>query len=344
MRTITFLSLLFLISCTPSGEKKSGTSPKNQEISVAPAITSFEGKAALLLQQLQDQGDYVNSRQYPSMIKPATVYEELDLNNLVIDIRNAESFGKGHIKGAVNVGMTDLLYFFENDIIPFKYNKIIIACNGGQRSSYSTNLLRLLGYGNVYSMRWGMAGWHSDFSGYLGEKYLSSEYQDILVSESPERPASINQPQLESNATTGEEILRERVAELLSTPPSEIFIKTPELFENPDKYFLINFERKDKYESGHIPGAHRYKQQGTLGIPSVMGTLPTDKTIVLYCGTGMSSAFAAAYLRLFGYNARSLSYGTNSFMYQKMLDEKEALSWQPFTDDIPGGYSYVKGN
>jgi rhodanese-related sulfurtransferase len=278
------------------------------------------------------------------MIKPATVYEELDSNNLILDLRNAEAFRKGHIRGAVNVGMDKLLPYFENDILPFTYDKIILVCSGGQRTSYATNLLRLLGYGNVYSMRWGMAGWNADFSGYLYERFLSSEYQDRLSKESPPLPASENQPLVESMATSGEEILRERVSELLASSPKDIFIKSPVLFENPDPYFIINFERKDKYESGHIPGAYRYKQQGLLGIPHMMGTLPTDRIIVMYCGTGMSSAFAIAYLRLFGYDARSLSYGNNSFMHQKMLDEKEELSWHPFTDNIPGGFPYVKGN
>jgi len=344
MRTAVFLILIIAISCKPSENKKSGENSLQPQGKPASGITKFEGKAALLIQQLRDQGDYVNSRQYPSMIKPATVYAEIDSNNLVIDLRNQETFQKGHIKGAINVEMNNLISYFENDIIPFKFDKIILVSSGGQKTSYATSLLRLVGYGNVYSMRWGMAGWNSDFAGHVRDHNLSSDFQDKLLTESPEKPASANQPHIESASTTGEELLKERVSELLSLSPKQIFIKSPELFENPDKYFIVNFERKDKYEAGHIPGAYRYKQQGTLGIPSEMGTLPIDQTIVMYCGTGMSSAFAAAYLRLFGYDARSLSYGNNSFMHQKMLDEKEALSWHPFTDDLPGEFPYVKGN
>jgi rhodanese-related sulfurtransferase len=147
---------------------------------------------------------------------------------------------------------------------------------------------------------------------------------------------------IRTSAETGEELLRKRVEILLTTAHSDIFISSKVLLEDPGQYFIINFERKDKYEAGHIPGAYRYKQQGTLGIPSEMATLPVDSPILLYCGTGMSSAFAVAYLRLFGYDARSLSYGNNSFMHQKMIDERESLSWHPFTSDIPGEYPYVK--
>jgi rhodanese-related sulfurtransferase len=174
------------------------------------------------------------------------------------------------------------------------------------------------------------------------EEILSSDYQDQLQTVAVEKPGRAVNPRFETSAEDGETMLRERVEALLNTDPSNVFISSQEVFSDPDAYFIINWERKDKYESGHIPGAIRYKPQGTLGIPSEMGSLPTDQTIVLYCGTGMSSAFAASYLRLFGYDARSLKYGNNSFMHRKMLDERETLSWHPFTEETPGNYEYLK--
>ncbi|MFC2115850.1 rhodanese-like domain-containing protein [Bacteroidota bacterium] len=345
IRSIILALLIIIVSCKSTGN--TNTDDNTDPSSVKPAassINSFEGPAALLLKQLRDQGDYVNSRQFPSMIKPETVFAELDGNNLVIDLRDADGFISGHINKAVNVPMNEILSYFENEILPFQYEKIILVCSGGQRTSYATQLLRLMGYGNVYSMRWGMCGWNSDFTGYLWETKISSKYQDRLLSVNEPKPASVNQPPLQSSASTGDELLRERVSHLLSLSPKEIFISSEMVFNDLENYFIVNFERKDKYESGHIPGAIRYKQQGTLGIPSQMGTLPLDKPIVVYCGTGMTSAFAVAYLRMFGYDARSLSYGNNSFMHGKMMDDNEQLSWHPFTEDIPQELPYVKGN
>ena len=108
-------------------------------------------------------------------------------------------------------------------------------------------------------------------------------------------------------------------------------ITADDIFADPGKYFVINLERKDKYDSGHIPGAVRYKPESTLGFTDMMSTIPFDKTVVVYCGTGHNSAFASAFLRLFGYDARTLRYGNNSFMYDKMVSEKSELSWLPFT-------------
>jgi len=45
---------------------------------------------------------------------------------------------------------------------------------------------------------------------------------------------------------------------------------------------IINLDRKDKYEDGHIPGAVRYKPEGTLGYTDEMASIPADKPVVVY--------------------------------------------------------------
>jgi rhodanese-related sulfurtransferase len=335
-----FLLIAVIIPCSC---KQSGKAGSASEESSGTVITTFDGAAGMLIDQLRAQGDYVNSRQFPSMIKASTVYEELDGNIHLIDLRQEDYFKKGHIKGAVNIRRSEILDHFENEILPFQYDKIILVCYGGHIASYTTQLLRLLGYGNVYAMRYGMSGWHHDFAKDFWAARVSSDYQDQLVTEPSPKPPSTYQPVLQTTGTTGEEILHERVRAALSKDNGPIFIDQEPVFANPQDYFIINFERKDKYESGHIPGAIRYKPQGTLGIPSEMSTIPNDRTIVVYCGTGHNSQFAVAYLRLFGYDARSMTYGNDGFMHQKMMDEREKLSWHPFTDEDIQDFPYVTG-
>jgi len=335
---------LLIISIAFYSCKQSGPDQTSSEVASGPVITSYDGAAGMLIDQLRDQGDYVNSRQFPSMIKAPTVFEELDGNIHIIDLRREDFFDQGHIKGAVNVRMPDILNHFENEILPFQFDKIIFICYGGHIASYTTHLLRLLGYGNVYAMRYGMSGWNKEFAKDFWAAKISSDYQDQLVSEASPKPPSSYHPVLQSSGITGEEILHERIKQLLSEDRGPIFIDQESVFNNPDDYFIINFERKDKYESGHIPGAIRYKPQGTLGIPSEMSTIPTDQPVIVYCGTGHNSQFAVAYLRLFGYDARSMNYGNNGFMHQKMMDEKEALSWHPYTSEDTNDFPYVSEN
>ena len=109
-------------------------------------------------------------------------------------------------------GWSDILDHFENEILPFQYDKIILICYGGHIASYTTQLLRLLGYGNVYAMRYGMSSWHSDFAKDFWAAGISSDYQDQLVSEDSPKPPSVHQPVFQTTGTTGEEILYERVS------------------------------------------------------------------------------------------------------------------------------------
>ena len=76
---------------------------------------------------------------------------------VVMDIRSAEDFAKGHVDGAVNVpfgqGMQEQFPQFEGE-------KIVVACYSGQTAGQTTAVLRALGY-NAYSMKSGMgaSGW-----------------------------------------------------------------------------------------------------------------------------------------------------------------------------------------
>ena len=149
-------------------------------------------------------------------------------------------------------------------------------------------------------------------------------------------------PELKTGLSIGTEIGTARFKKIFEEGTGNIFITSDEVFSNPQKYYIINLDRKDKYEDGHIPGAVRYKPEGTLGFTNEMGSIPADKPVVVYCGTGHNSGFATAYLRLFGYDAHTLRYGNNSFMYDKMIRQRTALSWLPFTSEDVNNFEVVK--
>ncbi|MCX6321055.1 MAG: rhodanese-like domain-containing protein [Bacteroidia bacterium] len=336
---ISVLTLISFAGCSGNKtEKKQETLPV-QEVKTPVAIGN---ETSLLLKDLEENGDYVNSQVFPSLIKASIVNENLNKNLLVVDLRSSKQFLEGHIKGAVNKKFEELPAYFETGIKPFEYDKIIIVCEDGQVSSYTTSLLRLMGYGNVYSMRWGMSAWNKKYAQDGWMKGVSGKYEANLENKVNERPSSKAMPELNTGKTTGEEIGAARFRKLFEEGIGNILITADEVFNNPQKYFIINLERKDKYEDGHIPGAIRYKPDATLGFTDEMASIPSDKTVVVYCGTGHNSGFATAYLRLFGYDARTLKYGNNSFMYDKMVRQRTALSWLPFTGEDVNDFSLVK--
>jgi rhodanese-related sulfurtransferase len=334
--TVVVISVFF--SCS-GGQKQAEQAEVTNEKAVAKPV-EINAEAKLLLDYLVESGDYVNSREFPSFIGADATLEALSGKTLVIDMRKPEVFTKGHIKGAVNVEISGLTDYFANKIKPFEYDKIILACYSGQSSSYSTGLLRLMGYGNVYSLRWGMNGW----SPKMDNKWLdniSSDYESQLDTVNHQKATPDDFPVLNTGKSTGAEIFDERIATLFDDY-SNATIPADSVFSHPEKYYVINYERKDKYDAGHVPGSVRYKPNGMLGIIAEMQTIPADREIVVYCGTGHNSAFVTAYLRLFGYNAKTLRFGNNAFMYNKMVAEKEKLSWLPFTQTDVMNYEVVK--
>ena len=160
----------------------------------SPVVIGSE--TAALLKELEANGNYVNSQVFPSLIKASIVHESLGKNLLVIDLRSPKYYSEGHIKGAVNKRFEDLPVFFETGIKPFEYDKIILVCYAGQVSSYATCLLRLMGYGNVYSMRWGMSAWNNTFAKEEWLKGVSGKYEADLEIKSNEKPVAAAMPEL----------------------------------------------------------------------------------------------------------------------------------------------------
>jgi rhodanese-related sulfurtransferase len=59
---------------------------------------------------------------------------------------------------------------------------------------------------------------------------------------------------------------------------------------------------------GHIPGAYNYEPASNpFTTPALLTTLPTNRPVVIYCFTGQTSSYLAGYLRMLGYDAKSLS-------------------------------------
>jgi len=340
---LLLLLAVFTAGCTGRKTEKKPETGKDPETGKEAAVAPVIGQETLLLlKDLEENGDYVNSQYFPSLIKASIVFEELGSNNLVIDLRSPDLFSRGHVKGAVNKNFSELPVYFETGIKPFEYDKIIMVCEDGQESSYTTALLRMMGYGNVYAMRWGMGGWNKTHAEEGWLKGSSGKYEDRLEITENATPAPVGMPELGTGLADGKEIGEARFLKLFEDGTGNIMITADEIYSDPGKYFVINLERKDKYDNGHIPGAIRYKPESTLGFTDMMSTIPYDRTVVVYCGTGHNSAFASAYLRLFGYDARTLRYGNNSFMYDKMVREKSTLSWLPFTLSESNDFPVVK--
>ncbi|MCU0407940.1 MAG: rhodanese-like domain-containing protein, partial [Bacteroidales bacterium] len=132
-------------------------------------------------------------------------------------------------------------------------------------------------------------------------------------------------------------ILEARVAAVLAEGFTPASITAATVFGNLSNYYIANYWTAAQYaDPGHIPGAIQYTPKESIKLAADLKTLPTNKPVVVYCFTGQTSAFLAAYLRLLGYDAKSLLYGGNAMIYDKMVGKSMTV----FNASQIKGYTY----
>ena len=272
--------------------------------------------------------NFVNTDAAPALIPAAEVKKNLKNPKYhVIDIRTESWFEYGHVKEANNVQPAELLTYFEGSITPADFEKIVLICYSGQSAAYYTGLLRIAGYDNVYSMNWGMSSWRVDFAENSWLKNTKSDFGDKLETAANEKAAKGILPEINTGKTNGEEILRSRLEEAFATPYKESIAKSSDVFANPDDYYIIDYNKLDRYDKGHIPNAVHYQPNGSLASAQDLMTLPADKKIVVYGTTGQETAYVVAYLNILGYKTGNVAYGANGFMHDTLKDN----DWGAFT-------------
>jgi rhodanese-related sulfurtransferase len=92
-------------------------------------------------------------------VDPAEVREQVTNGAVVIDVREPEEWGAGHIPGAVHVPKSYLESRVEG-AVPDRSQHVILYCASGNRSAWAARtLLDDLGYENVESMTGGFTLW-----------------------------------------------------------------------------------------------------------------------------------------------------------------------------------------
>lgn len=306
----------------------------------APVVNESEVLAGYLESTNSPLGkDYVNT-DMPSIMAASEVKTLNQTNQVyIIDIRSATDFATGHIQNAHNVALADLLTHVKTvDLTP--YTKVAIVCYTGQTAGFGACLLRLMGYEKVFSMKWGMCSWNADFATSWQNAVANGNAYATQFTATPTNKGPLGgMPVLSTGKTTGQEILEARVAALLAEGYTPAKIDNKTMFDNLANYYIINYWPADQYaDPGHVPGAMQYTPKASIKLAVDLKTLPTNKPIIAYCYTGQTSSFLAAYLRLLGYDAKSLLFGTNGMIYNIMVDKGMTV----FKDDQIMGYEYVQ--
>jgi phage shock protein E len=93
----------------------------------------------------------VNSKQVNSMLQK-------DKKWIVLDVRSAEEFNSGHIKGALNIDIRQPDAFSKIDKLN-KNAKYIVHCRTNHRSGMAVEHMMQSRFKNIYQMMDGWSGW-----------------------------------------------------------------------------------------------------------------------------------------------------------------------------------------
>jgi rhodanese-related sulfurtransferase len=295
---LLMIPLFVLVNC-----KKDNDDPPTP-----PPSDSYEILADYLVANDMDLPDILDGwiTAAPLMVDDVPMFlEQYD----VIDIRGVDDFNGGHIQGAVNSTLANILTTAASTTKP-----ILVVCYTGQSAAHGTVALRLSGY-EAKVLKWGMSGWNSNLSGpWLAnsgpENGITAIDNPNWVTTATEGLADFNNPTL--TGTDGATILEAQVEKMIT----EGFkgIANVDVLDNTGAYFINNYwDQVDVDHYGHIATAYRIKP---LSIENgEMKNIDPSKTAVIYCWTGQTSSMVTAYLNVIGYNAKSLKFGANGMIY-----------------------------
>jgi len=249
----------------------------------------------------------------------------------VIDLRSAEDFATGHIKDAVNSTLGDILTTADGT-----RSTIMVVCYTGQTAARAVTALRLSGYADAVSLKWGMCGWNATFNGNWEDNAATETDPGWVTEGDPTAVAEFDYPTLDTGLEDGAEILADRVNAILSM---EWMQSNTDVLATPENYFINNYWSEYSWNLyGHIPTAYRINEN--LSLAGINGLDPDAATLVTYCYTGQTSALITGWLHILGYeNARSLVYGANAIVANGTIP---ANSWHGELSASELNYGYFQ--
>jgi rhodanese-related sulfurtransferase len=233
----------------------------------------------------------------------------------VFDIRTADDFNSGHIKGSFNVTLKDIVTEAKaiNGI-----DKILVVCYSGQTAGRAVMALRLSGFANAKVMKFGFSAWsnHSAFDKWSSKTAnIAVGSPNWVTTASPSLPVN-GLPTWTTTATEGADILSEKITEMLAGEGWGV--KSDLVLETPADYSIYNFWTTTDYTGyGHYTGAYQYKPISL--VDDIVKAMNPENNNLIYCYTGQTSSYIVAWLNVLGYDAKSIYNGVNSLSYDALV-------------------------
>jgi len=316
------------------------------------------GASELFLREFESNGDFINSYKNPALVEATEVYNNID-SYLLLDIRLENEFAIGRIRNSINIKAENLISYFQNINPYEFPKIIIISSTGQHAAFCTSILRLLkydnvysMNFGmaywnNVFSNEW-VNALDTDLFWFLHDYYPKQEFTNLPFLQVDNVDETENQ--IFSRAKT---LLNLEFDELcLDNIENELTINFETIDYNyyeivigangkatkdlSDDITFICYSNNALYNI-NIDGIkfiadvyHSHPVESILYLNNEMGgsdirsgtflqTIPSSEKIIIYSFSGQRSAYLTAYLRMLGYEAKSLVFGACSILYSSML-------------------------
>jgi len=226
---------------------------------------------------------------------------------VVLDIRKADAYAAGHIKGAINVPYgPDIAKNLDSIRAIAKDKTVIVACYTGQTAGQADSLLNAAGI-KTLSLNSGMGGSGTpgfETRGWLGQKFPT-------VTEATAMPTA---PAVATTSKAIDDAVKNYFEAIGTTVKDSYKIDLPAmkdaLAKEADKYYIVDVRQAKDFAIGHIKGAVSvpYGPDIAKNLDSIKDN-SKGKTVVVYCYTGQTAGQVDSLLNIYGINTKSLNFG-----------------------------------
>lgn len=92
-------------------------------------------------------------------VEPGDAVALINNDGIVLDLRNAEAFSRGHIVNARNIPY-DEFDASSDKITKLRKKPIVAVCDAGMSSNKAVDAMRKTGFESVYGLKGGMTAWN----------------------------------------------------------------------------------------------------------------------------------------------------------------------------------------
>jgi len=284
------LLLALAVAISLAGCSKAASTSAPVDKTPAPEVNVVADAANAYFANLSDDSNKISQADFVEKVKAG---EDM----FVMDIRQADVYGEGHIKGAVNLPWgTDI----SDNLAKLPTDKpIYVYCYTGQTAGQTVALLNVAGF-NAKSVN---LGWDRGLSKVEG-------IADVTVKEATTIDDAVNTEVAPEIKAAIDEYFA-KLAEVKGTTYANYKISEDDakalLDAKDDSVMFLSVRKAADYAEGHIEGAINIPYGN--GMQASFEQLPMDKKIIVYCYTGQTAGQTVAILKLLGYDAVSLNSG-----------------------------------